>query len=294
MTHLYAQSDYVASYRDMDSVFFSSHWDCALEIRSVGGSRLDLAGPYPLTPIPSGERLAKGLAAMEGQGFVSLLVVPDPLVSPSYDQLAKHFDFAKLYKPHFVQDPAAGPFYPTRHHRANIRRALRHVDVGEFSLSDHLDEWTNLYEHLSRRHSIPKNRKLPEAHHRFLASRQEVRGFGAFLSGELVSATLWVVEEGRAYHHLSASSLAGYETGASYGVMASSLEELRYVVCDLGGGAGDHERDRVGLESYKRGFCNSTRNAYVCGKILESAAYEELSSGLDRNNYFPAYRTRLT
>jgi hypothetical protein len=60
---------------------------------------------------------------------------------------------------------------------------------------------------------------------------------------------------------------------------------------DAGGVPGLAER-ATNLAAFKQGWTNTTRQTYLCGKMLDPEAYRALSAaaGNPETSYFPAYR----
>jgi hypothetical protein len=104
---------------------------------------------------------------------------------------------------------------------------------------------------------------------------------------------LWLTEGELAWHHLSGYAPAGYRWGgASYALMQAALAHLaaRGVrTADLGAAAGLDGDRADGLESFKRGWATRTAPAWLCGAVLDPAAYRELCAGR-AGAYFPLYR----
>ena len=59
---------------------------------------------------------------------------------------------------------------------------------------------------------------------------------------------------------------------------------------EFGGAAGLQEDANDGLARFKRGWCNRSVTAYLCGRILDLDAYHALSLGVT-GQYFPLYRS---
>jgi hypothetical protein len=59
---------------------------------------------------------------------------------------------------------------------------------------------------------------------------------------------------------------------------------------DLGAGAGAGDDGADGLRRFKCGWTNTTRMAYLCGRIFDRAKYRRLAEGKGVRDYFPAHR----
>ena len=118
--------------------------------------------------------------------------------------------------------------------------------------------------------------------------------FRASHAGETVGMDLWYVQGDVAQGHLVAMNDQGYRLRASY---ATKWELLHYFAgkvrwINFGGVPGMGLAAEPGLAHFKRGWSNTTRQAYFCGRVLDPDGYRDLegresSRGLD---YFPAYR----
>jgi hypothetical protein len=158
---------------------------------------------------------------------------------------------------------------------------------------DYLDDWVELYSRTLARRSITAMAAFSQE-----AFAQQLRlpnliAVRAAQSDATVSMALWLVHGENAYYHLGASSDRGYSVSASYAVFAASLQELeergvRFV--NLGGAAGNAGPEN-GLHRFKSGWANGSMPAYLCGRILNTQAYSELSEGITNpTGWFPAYR----
>jgi hypothetical protein len=119
--------------------------------------------------------------------------------------------------------------------------------------------------------------------------------FRASDGDETVGMTLWCVDRGVAYYHLGAYSDVGYERESSFAIFWYALDYFarRGVQwLDLGAGAGVSTDGNDGLARFKRGWANTARTAYFCGRILDRARYDEAVQlrNAGATDYFPAYR----
>lgn len=271
-----------------------------LLVREIPGTGLqDAMGCYPLFSCRDGSRLTEDLEEA-GRDLVALSLVTDPFADfADPDGLRRVFpDLARPYKEHFVVDlrqPLAD--HLSDHHRRNARRALRLLEVERAAdPAALLDEWCDLYGHLSRRHGIRGFAAFSRAG---FAGQLQVPGLVAFraLHGdETVGINLWYRQGEVAFYHLGAYSPAGYALRASFALFQSALEHfaeegLRWA--GLGAGAGLSEKQEDGLRRFKEGWATGTRQAYLCGRIFDRQAYEDLTRrvpGASAGSYFPAYR----
>ena len=64
--------------------------------------------------------------------------------------------------------------------------------------------------------------------------------------------------------------------------------KVRWV--NFGGLPGSDGQAAGGLEQFKRGWSNTTRKAYFCGRILDRQTCECLAAQAPNTKYFPSYR----
>ena len=265
--------------------------------RPIAGTGLgDAMGLYPLLACRDWEGLAEDVEE-PGDGLVSLVAVADPLGSHRPDLLARCFpDLARPFKRHFIVETGAPlASFVAAHHQRNARKALAALDVGRAGPEAVAEEWVALYSNLIARHGI---RGLAAFSSESLRRQLEVPGaaiFSARFEGEVVGIALWYEHGGAAYYHLGAYSEAGYRLRASFALFWHALEhftEARLERLDLGAGAGLEENAEDGLTRFKRGWSTGTRDAWLCGRVFDRAAYDGLAgaraAGL--SDYFPAYR----
>lgn len=223
--------------------------------------------------------------------MVSITLVMDDWHRPDHMQ---GFDILQEFKSHYCvhaghQQSFAGAYKPDREHRYKIRRSKRFVDARPIKLADHLDAWVKLYDDLVKRHILTGVHAFPRESFAALAKIEGIEAVGGFAGGELVCCNIWAVHEGRAHSHLVASNEQGYKLRAAYAVTDASIRH--FSDCDtinLGGSAGNGDKDD-GLAMFKRGFCNSTSPAWLCGAVLNQEVYDALSA-CKTTDYFPAYR----
>jgi hypothetical protein len=253
-------------------------------------------GCYPLFVCRDWGKLRGDVEGLAGEA-VALSLVTDPLGDYTASGLRATFpDLCRPYKDHFVIDlHAHGPAVISAHHRRNVRRAQRQVEV-EHSLSPgaHALEWVALYEHLIARNRI---RGIPAFSPESLVRQLHVPGLtmirGA-LRGVTVGITLWYTQDDAAYYHLGAYSEAGYAVGASFVLFQCAIDYFRGRVrlLNLGAGAGAKGDRADGLTRFKRGWATGVRTAWLCGRILDRDRYAALAAaaGAAPTSYFPAYR----
>jgi hypothetical protein len=262
-----------------------------LERPVPGGSASDLMGPYPLFTCPNWPGLGADMDGLDGD-LVSAVIVADPLARMDEAELRRAFpDLVVPFKRHHVRDLDRPAELPS-HHRRHLRRASSAVEVEVCAEPGaHLDDWIRLYRGLTERHGLTGVRALSrEAFRRQLG----LPGLVALLGrrgGQIVGMTLWFEDAPNAWYHLAASSAEGYEVSASYALFAAALDHLRDLGVrwvDLGGAPGNRTKDD-GLARFKRGWASEERDAYLCGRVIDRAAYARLAGG-HSSEWFPAYR----
>lgn len=292
MSHPFASAAYAGSLAHVGRPLAIPEWDGHVLVRPTPcGTHHDALGPYPLTPLARETQLVAGLDRLAAAGLVSVVLVLDDHLRPSTEDLTAAFDVARPFKTHHIYDRTLGPPAYDKHHRYEIRRAAARVETREIALADHLPAWETLYASLVARHGLSGLHAFPSAHHAALAGLPGVRTFGAFLEGAMVSAHVFVAHQGYAVSHLAASSPDGYRNGAAYAVNALAIDALTDCgAINFGGGAGAADDESDGLVRFKKGFSNRIASSWICGAILDRAAYRALSAGGDGQGFFPAYR----
>lgn len=265
--------------------------------RSIPGSdRIDAIGPYPLFSCANWDALGEDLEALPGD-LVSVVLVADPFGDYATDSLRRWFpEIMRPFKDHYVVDLSRSPAtFVAENHRRNARKALQAVTVSRCEPAQQwATQWTALYRLLSARHQIGGPAAFSDES---LAAQLRVPGLAAWSAeagGETVGMALWYVQGDVGYYHLAAYSDEGYRLRASFALFWRALEHfaahgLRWL--NLGAGAGLQAAED-GLTRFKRGWSTGVRTAYLCGRVIDRAAYESLVSvrAAGPTTYFPAYR----
>ena len=297
--HPYAAGDYARALADGTGAALEvTEWGSFVLAREIpphgpGGPTglRDAMGVYPMTPIRAQADLAAGLGRLGDEGLVSVVLVPDPLASPDEGRLAAAFDLCRPFKTHYLVDRARGHFAPSKHHRAEIRRAQRRCCIELVRLTDHLPAWTQLYDGLMERHAVAGVAAFREAYFVALSSEPRMTTLVAYVGDEIGAMAIWFEHAGVANNHLGASNALGYANGASYALYDAAIAHFsQAAVFNLGGGAGARDDPSDGLAVFKRGFANAEARAMLCGAVLDEARYAALSHGLPPTGYFPSYR----
>jgi len=260
-----------------------------------GTAHADGRGAYPLFSCRDWSALAHDLDHVGGD-LVSLVVVADPFGDCTLPQLRAAFpDRCVAFKEHFVVDLTRPPIAAaSRHHRRDAARALRRTTVSRVEDgADFGDAWCALYGGLVAQRGIRGPAAFPSE-----SLRLQLRLSGAVTfrasdaKDRLLGAAVWLVNGPVAYYHLAASTPEGHAAGASYALMATSLEHfassgLEFAL--LGAGAGATPVRDDGLIRFKEGWASGTRTAYLCGRVFDRSRYDALA-GERHTPYFPAYR----
>lgn len=265
-----------------------------LERPIPGSPDYDACGPYPVFTCQDWSRLPADLDELD-TSWVSIAAVIDPFSETSPAFLQSCFqDVVQPFKQHYVIDLRSYPG-PVAHHRRNVRKALRQVQVAlcpEPTLL--LPEWTGLYADLVERHQIHGIAAFSGWSFAIQFSVPGLALFRAVQDGQTVGMALWYVMGEVAWYHLAAYSPEGYRCRASYALFATAIEHfaaqgLRWL--NLGGAAGLQDQ-ADGLARFKQGWATGARTAYFCGRILRPDRYLELlrQQGISGNAYFPLYR----
>lgn len=257
----------------------------------------DAVGCYPLFNCANWTALGEDLDQLTANAIAVSLVV-DPFAAVEATSLADWFpDVCRPFKEHAVVD-FDGDWRRgiCRHHRRNVRAAARRVEVETCTnASIWLDTWSELYAHLVVRHGV---RGIARFSRSSFARQLRVPGilvWRAAVANETVGMLLWYVADRVAYYHLGAFSPLGYESRAAFALFDVALGELaargvRFAT--LGAGAGWRSASSDGLSRFKNGWTNDRRVAWICGRILAPAKYEQVTAArkVGKTGYFPQYR----
>jgi hypothetical protein len=296
----YLHPAYAESFREFGQPFElprSKGWLLRREI--AGMAAADAMGCYPLFACQDWPRLHEDLEALKGS-LVSVTLVTDPFGEFKPEDLHTWFTSAVPFKEHYICELSKGPEeFVSRHHRRYSRKALQNASV-EFvgEPMSRLDEWTNLYGKLVRRHNLSGIKAFSRES---FSKQLAVPGLimARIMSGsEVLGALLWLIHNDVAYAHLMALTDEGYAAHAYYGLFWRSIEMFRtdfgsrISFLHLGGASGTTAGEADGMLFFKQGWSTETRQAWFCGKILNQALYDEAVKlrGSVPNGYFPLYR----
>lgn len=269
----------------------SGGWMLERPIRDTG--HVDAMGLYPLFCCADWSAIADDLEKT-CTDWVTATVVTDPLGGYDESLLHRTFDRVTPYKNHFIAEMTSPPeTFVSKSHRQNARRALRKVlvEVCDDQMA-YIDDWVSLYEVLAKKHGVTGYRAFSRQSFARQLCTPGMIMFRASIDGETVGLDLWYVDGEVAQGHLAAFSEKGYANSASYATKWTLLNyfsnKVRWV--NFGGLADASGKGAGGLEHFKRGWSNTTRMAYICGRVFDADAYGKLTRGQGDTTFFPAYR----
>jgi len=269
-----------------------------LERRIPNSSAVDAMGCYPLFTCHDWSSLHRDLEGTN-HNWVSLVLVTDPFGDYTTEYLRTCFpDFMIAFKEHYVVDLSrSNRDIVSNHHSRNVRKGFERVTVDVCpEPTALLEDWVELYGALIQRHNI---RGIAAFSRDSFARQMEVPGLVALracVQGTTVGMLLWYVMDAVGYYHLGAYSDLGYRSCASFALFWCALEYFAGIGVswlNLGAGAGVRATENDGLSRFKKGWSTGTRVAYLCGRVFDRAAYDELVSRqrrLPEGSYFPLYR----
>ena len=294
----YAHADYAAALSEFGTPRFLPNSGAWILVRDIpGASYSDAMGCYPIFTCQDWSKLTVDLDAMAND-LVCFSLVTDPFCDYDVAYLRECFpDVVNKFKEHFVID-LSRPLDTFVHsnHRRNARRALGDMRVEKcVRPEDFLDDWTALYSTLVERHDI---RGLLKFSRESFARQLRVPGMVAIRAvrdGVTVGMLLWYQQDNRAYYHLGAYSLKGYELRASFALFSYSMEYFAAQGTEwlsLGAGAGSGPEGNSGLSRFKQGWATGTRPVYFCGRVFSRERYQKILGVQQgtQTKYFPAYR----
>jgi hypothetical protein len=264
--------------------------------RSINNSAaVDGMGLYPLLCCTDWSAIGKDLDEC-GAAWITTTAVTDPLGDYDEALLRRNFDQVVPYKDHFIAEMTGPPeSFVKKSHRQNARRALRNVvvEVCEDPM-EYIDDWIMLFDVLTKKHGISGLRAFSRQSFGQQFCVPGMVMFRASVDGETVGLDLWYVDGDVAQGHLVAFNDKGYAHRASYAtkwfLLLYFADRVRWV--NFGGVADVAGSSTNGLEHFKRGWSNTTRKSYFCGRIFDEPAYRKLTRDLPETGFFPAYRAK--
>jgi len=293
MTHLYSKKVYADASAELGPIVRIECLDIWVQVRDIPGTNLkDAIGLYPFslpTEPQSPEQLRSELKNLD---LLSLVLVAAPFLS-DVSWLSSTFDMARVYKTQFTVEGAPEKRVFKKNIRYVIRKAQAVCTVQKIELSDYLDRWCELYGTLITKHDLKGIHRFSRNYFESLANISEISTFGAFVDGNLVSASLWIEDANWVTGHLSGTNKIGYGTGANHALFDYVVRHYEGRNINLGG-APDSPKQGTDLSLFKRKFANATQDSWICGIVADQSICNRLNQ--DRNinesqtDYFPAYR----
>ncbi len=294
MIHPYATTTYAQALSYWGRPLYVPEWGTSVLIREIMPGLEDASGTYPIAILNKQADILGGLERLRSHNLVSVVFVVDDFHRPSLEELNQYFTIVRPFKTHYLYRKSCGILSYNKHHRYELRQALKAVHVSTFDLSHNMEAWTKLYSNLISNKGITGLQSFPSEYHRVLGELDGVTAIGAWHNDELVSCHIWVAHNEHVHSHLAASSAEGYALRAAYAVNDASLHHfLNAEVINIGGGAGFADNANDGLARFKRGFSNDTTLSYICGTVIDSNRYTELvqeRGTIECPSFFPAYR----
>lgn len=271
-----------------------------LERAIPGGDHTDLMGPYPVFSCADWAALGPAVAALKEanpagtepvSGPVSLTLVTDPFCPLTPGDLGAIFGLCRPLGQHHLID-LGRPLAPSKHHRKKLRRAgPARIEAGpaDPGLGP---AFARLYAGLADRKGIRDLRRFDAAS---LAAQIAVPGahlVTAWDGETLIGADLYYLQDGVAHAHLSAYAARGYDLSVSYPMIAAAHAHFAPLAEWINlGGVPAAETAGGGIGHFKRGWTSLTRPTFLCGAVLDRAAYDRLSAArAPHGGWFPAYR----
>lgn len=292
----YLNARYAAAFEELGTPrYLASSGGWLLERAIDGSDHVDAMGLYPLFCCSNWQGLDADLS--HDVPWVSLVLVTDPLGDYDTELLRRAFHQVVAFKEHYVADTRLPvEEYVTKSHRQNARRALRKVDVRRVEAPlQHLDEWTELYGHLVKRHDIRGMQAFSRRSFERQLSTPGIVAFAASREGRTIALDLWYEQGDVAQGHLVAMSDEAYALGTAYALKWTILDHFQDRVrwVNFGGLPGTSADTSSGLAHFKKGWSSTTRTAYLCTRVFDTDAYATLSApATGRSEFFPAYRSK--
>ncbi|MFT3988289.1 GNAT family N-acetyltransferase [Aestuariivirga sp.] len=288
----FAHPAYAAVFRDWGEPYALARSGGSVLLRNILHTDYrDAMGCHPLFCCRDWSGLGDDLDDLAAHA-ISAVMVPDPFDAPDEERLRRIFTRVTPFKTHYVTD-LAPPIesYVPRRRLASASRAMEGMQIGFVDAPHVLADWLRLQEGDAARRLRTGFNTLTEAMLERFLSVPGVFVLAARYLGKTVGMHLGFHQGDIVYPHLGAFDDAGYRLGAS---AAMQIFEIRHFTgkarfIDWGGVPGAANAE-TGLSRFKQDFSNMRRMTYLCAKILNPQAYDELSRRCPPTAYFPAYR----
>lgn len=291
----YAHPDFAKVYAHIgEPVSLVASGGTLLRREIAGTSLTDLTGCYPFFCCADWSALGDDLAAI-GKDDVSVVLVTDPFIDDRAEQLEQDFGFARPFKTHYVADlskPLASFIPPERMREA--RSAARRLDVEVApSPAAWVGDWLALWDRSRHAPDPSGENRLPREAVVRLFEVPGVVVIRATDRGRTVGMHVEFHQGDIVHGHFAAYDPDYYRLGVSTLLNVFELEHFasRARFYNHGGVPGVQDGQN-GLSRFKRDFSNTTRTAFLCGSVFDSAAYDRLAGHKAGSQppFFPAYR----
>ncbi len=261
---------------------------------------IDARGCYPLFTCVHPQKLVDDFAALNEE-IVSLAFVTDPFSPYKLEDWQKIMpDVCFPYKTHFMVELQNGYEQAlSRHHLRNVRKASQILNIKHTNSPDFLlNRWLQLYSNLIERHNIRGIARFSKDGFKKQLTTPGIRATWAEYEDIVIGIVLWYKMKNNVFYHLAAYDETGYRMKASYAIFNYALQIFReegVEFVNLGAGAGLTNSGNDGLTRFKKGWANTTRPVYFCGRIFNTTLYNTLTragSQKASQSFFPAYRSQ--
>lgn len=293
LIHPYASYETASLYRHIGVPIEIPEWKCWLLKRVIPETdQFDCIGSYPMLIIDRDANLLGGINRLSDMGIISVVFVTDTFTCPSHQNMITVFDYNKPFKTHFIYNTKIGSIQYNKHHRYEIKQALKQIEIRIISLKDYIEDWIILYQGLIQKHNIRGASALSKEALENLVNLNDITSIAAFKDNKMVSCHLWIKYQQYVYSFLAASNEEGYRHRASYAIYDAAIQYFTDVdMINFGGCAGAIDNVQDGLAKFKAGFSNDSKMSYVFGSVIKPETYTKLcGSNTENIHYFPAYR----
>lgn len=261
-----------------------------------GTDFFDAVNLYPLFTCDDWDQLYADIADLSRSDLVSVALVIDPFSTLDSTELRRCFpDLCNHFKDHYISNITDNAI--SKHHRYYAKRAINKENIQVEVVDNppsYLDAWNELYKNLIKRHHINDLRAFSYNSFRYQLKIPTSLVLAGKLYNEVIAMQIWFIKSNVAYNHLFAMSEIGYKTFTSYALYMESFRVLKKTVryLSLGGASGLDNRTETGLDLFKKGWSNTTKPVFFCGKIINQDLYNRITEEkkVKDKTYFPLYR----
>lgn len=296
----YLAPSYGQSFAEFGDILTLERSGMQLIRRPLPHDMYDLIGLYPYVMCRDWSALGNDLQDLHGKGAVSVVFVGDPFEASAVAAATQGWALSRPFKTHFTVDLRENW---RRARSKEVRRLSRialetqritSVDAG----ATEADALWALYQNTIERHKVTGIQRLSL---KCLTAQLLVPGLvlvAAHDDSGLTGAITAFIHETTAVAHLEFLAAGSHAKRTSYGLISVLLETLEARGCHevtLGGCAGLLDDMSDGLAQFKSKWATGTRQAMLCGAVLDAAVYDALSASTDvaETDFFPRYRAPL-